>query len=100
MGPQRKLGIYIGYESPSILKYLEPITDDQFTARYADCIFDEDHFPTLGGDKNKKLKECREISWNVKDLQYLDPRISQAEQEVQKIINLQYLASNLLTTKE
>ena len=26
MGPQRKLGIYIGYESPSILKYLEPIT--------------------------------------------------------------------------
>ena len=100
MGPQRKLGIYIGYESPSILKYLEPITDDQFTARYVDCIFDEDHFPTLGGDKNKKLKECREISWNVKDLQYLDPRNSQAEQEVQKIINLQYLASNLLTTNE
>ena len=61
MGPQRKLGIYIGYESPSILKYLEPITGDQFTARYVDCIFDGDHFPALAGDNNQKLKECREI---------------------------------------
>ena len=95
MGPQRKLGIFIGYESPSILKYLEPITGDQFTARYVDCIFDEDNFLELGGDKNQKLKECREISWNVKDLQYLDPRTSQTELEVQKIINLQYLASNM-----
>ena len=70
MGPQRKLGIYIGYESPSILKYLEPITGDQFIARCADCIFDEDHFLALRGDKNQKLKECREISWNSKDLQF------------------------------
>ena len=76
MGPQRKLGIYIGYESPSILKYLEPITWDQFTTQYADCIFDKDHFLALGGDNNQKLKECREISWNVKDLQYLDPHTS------------------------
>ena len=56
MGPQRKLGIYIGYESPSILNYLETITGDPFTARYADYIFDEDHFPALGGNKNKKIK--------------------------------------------
>ena len=61
----------------------------------ADCIFDEDHFPTLGGDKNQKLKECQEISWTVKHLQYLDPRTSQTELEVQKITSLQYLASNL-----
>ncbi|KAL0337645.1 UNVERIFIED_CONTAM: Retrovirus-related Pol polyprotein from transposon TNT 1-94 [Sesamum calycinum] len=33
MGPQRRLGIYIGFEYPSIIKYLEPMTDDQFTAR-------------------------------------------------------------------
>ena len=88
MGPQRKLGIFISYESPSILKYLEPITGDQFTARYVDCIFDEDNFSALGGDKNQKLKECREITWNVKDLQYLDPHTSQTELEVHKIINL------------
>ena len=76
MGPQRKLGTYIGYEYPSILKYLEPIIRDQFTAWYTDCIFDKDNFLALGGDKNKQLKECREISWNVKDLQYLDPHTS------------------------
>jgi hypothetical protein len=49
MGPHRKLGIYMGYQSPSIIKYLEPLTGDLFTARYADCIFSEDHFPALGG---------------------------------------------------
>jgi hypothetical protein len=48
MGPHKKLGIYVGYQSPSIIKYLEPLIGDLFMARYADCIFDEDHFPTLG----------------------------------------------------
>ena len=95
MGPQRKLGIYIDYESPSILKYLEHITGDQFIAQYVECIFDEDHFLEFGGDKNQILKGCREISWNVKDLQYLDPRTSQTKLKVHKIINLQYFASNM-----
>jgi hypothetical protein len=49
MGPHRKLRIYIGYETPSIIKYLDPMTGDLHTARYADCVFDEDHFPVLGG---------------------------------------------------
>jgi len=49
MGPRRKLGIYVGYQSPSIIKYLEHLTGDVFTARYVDCILNEDHFPTLGG---------------------------------------------------
>jgi hypothetical protein len=49
MGPHRKLGIYVGYETQSITKYLKPMTGDLHTARYADCVFDEDHFPALGG---------------------------------------------------
>ncbi|CAA0822265.1 Unknown protein, partial [Striga hermonthica] len=36
MGPQRRLRIYVGYESPSIIKYLEPKTGDVFTARFDD----------------------------------------------------------------
>ena len=32
MGPHRKLGIYVGYQSPSIIKYLEPLIGDVFTA--------------------------------------------------------------------
>jgi hypothetical protein len=48
MGPQRRLGIYIGFHSPSIIKYLEPLTGDVFTARFADYEFDEIIFPILG----------------------------------------------------
>jgi hypothetical protein len=44
------LGIYIGYESPSIIKYLEPSTGDIFIARFANCHFDESNFPTTGGE--------------------------------------------------
>jgi hypothetical protein len=44
MGPHKKLGIYVGFQSPSILKYLEPITGDLFTTYFVDCIFNEDHF--------------------------------------------------------
>ena len=39
MGPQRRMGIYVGYDSPSIIRYLEPLTGDLFTARFTDCHF-------------------------------------------------------------
>ena len=39
MGPQRMMGIYVGYDSPSIIRYLEPLTGDLFTARFTDCHF-------------------------------------------------------------
>jgi hypothetical protein len=45
------------YHSPLIIKYLEPLTGDLFTARYADCIFNVDHFSALGGDY-KYHSEC------------------------------------------
>jgi hypothetical protein len=50
MGPQRKVEIYVRFKSPSIIKYLESLTGDLFTAWFADCIFNEDHFPALGGE--------------------------------------------------
>ena len=52
MGPQRRLGIYVGFDSPSIIRYLEPLTDDVFTARFADSHFNESVFPSLGGEKS------------------------------------------------
>jgi hypothetical protein len=57
VGPHRKLGIHVGYKSPSIIKYLEPLTGDLFTARHDDCIFDEDNFQALWGD-NMYHNEC------------------------------------------
>ena len=49
MGPQRRIGIYVGLDSPSIIKYLEPMTGDVFKARFADCHFNETVFPQFGG---------------------------------------------------
>lgn len=86
------MGIYVGYESPSIVKYLEPTTGDLFTACFVDFHFDESNFPTLGGE-NKKLE--KKISWNELSLSHLDPRTKQCELEVQKIIQLQNLANQL-----
>jgi len=93
MGPHRKLGIYVGYVTASIIKYLEPMTGDLHMARYADCVFDEDQFPALGGDRHPE--ECREIEWNASGMQSLDPRTSESELEVQRIIHLQGLANEL-----
>jgi hypothetical protein len=53
-GPHKKLGIYVGFKSPSIIMYIEPMTGDLFTARLADSIFDEDHFLALGGEMYHK----------------------------------------------
>jgi hypothetical protein len=57
MGPQRRLRIYIDFYSPSIIKYLEPLTGDIFTARFTYCQFDETIFSILG-EKRKAEKTC------------------------------------------
>ena len=85
----------MGYQSPSIIKYLEPLTGDLFTARFADCIFNEEHFPALGGDFKYQKGECREIDWDAKSISSSDPRTKENELQVQKIIGLQNIANNL-----
>ncbi|CAL2237733.1 unnamed protein product [Prunus armeniaca] len=93
MGPQRHLGIYIGFNSPSIIRYLEPLKGDMFTIRFADCQFDETIFPPLGGEKVPLPEERHEITW--KSLSHLDPYTNQSECEVQRIIHLQSIANQL-----
>ncbi|GJY77293.1 disease resistance CC-NBS-LRR class family protein [Tanacetum coccineum] len=93
MGPQRKLGIYVGFNSPLIIKYLEPLTGDIFTAHFADCQFDETMFLILGRE-NKKLNK-QDVTWNASQISFLDPRSGQCELEVQKIIHLQRIANEL-----
>ena len=63
-------------------------------ARYADCIFNEDHFPALGGDY-KYHSECQEINWDAQGISSSDPRTQETKQQVQKIIHLQHIANNL-----
>ncbi|XP_024009984.1 uncharacterized protein LOC112085177 [Eutrema salsugineum] len=92
MGPQRRLGIYNGYDSPSIIRYLEPLTGDVFTARFADCHFDEKVFPVLRGE-NKGVG--KDIKWSVPSLLHLDPPTKQSELEVRRIMHLQSIANQL-----
>ena len=65
-----------------------------FTARIADCHFDENLFLPLGGDKPIP-EEWREITWSESSLSHLDPHTKQFELEVQKIIHLQGLVNQL-----
>ncbi|XP_068309791.1 uncharacterized protein [Pyrus communis] len=82
MSPQRKMGIYVGYDSPSIVCYLEPLTGNLFTTRFADCHFDETVFPSLRGDKHANVPvEHRELSWYAPTMSHLNPRTAQSETE-------------------
>jgi len=87
------LEIYVGYDSPQIIKYLEPSIANLFTARFAGSHFDESVFPMLGGERKKLEKD---ISWNELSLSHLDPRTKECELEVRWIIHLQKLANQLL----
>ena len=54
---------------------LEPLTGDLFTARFADCHFDEIVFPPLGGDNNVTVPdERRELTWNVPTMSLMIPK--------------------------
>jgi hypothetical protein len=57
MGPQHRLGVYVGFDSPSIIRYLEPLTNNIFKARFENCYFDENIFTSLG--RENSLPEAR-----------------------------------------
>lgn len=44
------ISIYVGFDSPFNIRYLEPLTGDIFSAQYADCHFGESIFPKSGGE--------------------------------------------------
>jgi hypothetical protein len=73
---------------------MEPLIEDLFTARYADCIFNEDHFLTLGRDYMYH-SECQKINWDDKFILSSDSRTKETKLLVQKIINLQNIINNL-----
>ena len=51
LGPQRRLSIYVGFQSSSIINYIEPLIGEVFTTRYAYCHFNKDVFSPLGGEE-------------------------------------------------
>jgi len=93
MGPKRQLAIYVGFQSPSIVRYLSPQTGDLFTAHVTMCEFDETMFPKLG----KEDMSPRE-SFNFDQPQTMqlhkDPYTGQGEKEVRRILHLHRIAEN------
>ena len=83
MGPQQRLRIYVGFDSPSIIRYLEALIGDVFTTRFADFHFNESVFSSLRGE-NSIPDKPREISWKTSTMTHLDPHTNQYELEVTK----------------
>jgi hypothetical protein len=81
MVPHRRMWIYVGFQSSVHFKIPGALTDDLFTERFADCIFNGDHFLALGRD-NKFINDDREIDWDDKSIISYDPRTKETEHQV------------------
>ena len=81
MGSQRRLGISVGFDYPSIIRYLAPLTSDVLIAHFVDCHFNESVFSPLGGEKFV-LEERQEITWNASTKSHFDHHTNQCELKV------------------
>ena len=95
MGPYHRLGIYVGFDFPSINRYLEPHMRDMVKTSPKDCEFDESLFSALdNGLLQSKVKH--KISWTTPTLSHLDPRTRQNDEEIMQILHIQELCSLVL----
>src|SRR6202048_3504192 len=91
LGPQRHEGIYVGYASPSIIRYLEPATGNLLKARFANCKFLEHVFPSLPSNKpipSLNFGAPETLTMNP------DPPTSLTNTETSKLLSLKALAEN------
>jgi hypothetical protein len=90
-GPQRQQGIYVGFDSPSIIRYLDPQTTNMFRAKFLNCKFLENVFPKL----NLPIPRTPLTFGAPKTLTMNpDPPTSLANSKVLKLLNLKALAEN------
>ena len=54
IGAQCQQGIYVGFDSPSIVRFLEPTTTNLYKARFVNCRFIETKFPSLPSNTQSK----------------------------------------------
>ena len=95
MGPHHRLGIYGGFDFPSINRYLKSHMRDTVTASPKDCEFDESLFPALDNDLLQPKVEHK-IFWTTPTLSHLDPRTRQNDEEIMQILHIHELCSPVL----
>ena len=86
----REEGIYIGFDSPSIIQYLVPSTDTLLRAQFQNCVFEETMFPCIPSPPSTprlNFSALETFTMNPK------PKTSLDKTKVQKI--LQALAERL-----
>jgi hypothetical protein len=93
IGPHRQEGIYIGFDSTSIIRYLDPQTGNLLRARFVNCRFVETIYPTL---KQKPAPPPEPLNFQAPETLTMnhDPPTSLTNTEVLKLLNLKSLAEN------
>jgi transposase InsO family protein len=90
----REGGVYLGFDSPSIIRYLILATGVMHKARFQKCTFDENSFPATSSENNKpslSLDFWAPETFTMNP----DPRTSLADSEVKKLLDLKQLAKKL-----
>ena len=90
--PHRQRAIYLGFDSPSVIRYKLIGSDDIYKARFQNCKFIETKFPSSKAkvDHSKLIFKSEEtLTLNP------DPRTALADAEVRKLIHLQALAEKI-----
>ena len=89
----RKEEIYVGFDFPSILRYIIHTTGALLCTHFQNYVFKETIFPRINSPKNTSNLCFRALKTLMLNS---DPRTALTETEVQKILHLQALAQRLL----
>ena len=94
IGPHRFEALYLGFDSPSIIRYMDLTNGSIQKARFVNCKFVENVFPKPPLDPTQKqvpltFKSTESLTSNP------DPRTALPETEVTKLLNLKDLADQV-----
>ena len=92
IGTHRIEGIYVGFDSLSVIRYLSLPAGTLLRARFQNSHFDETIFSILPNTKDTGLLDFFAPQTFT---QNPDPRIALTKQEVRKLVNLKALANRL-----
>ena len=88
----RIAGVYVGFDSPSVIRYLTPSTGVLHKASFQNSQFDENSFPSVTSPQpNTPLEFWAPETFTLNP----DPRTALTDSEVKKLLDLQALAEKL-----
>ena len=94
IGTHRVESIYLGFDSPSIIRYMDIGNGNILKARFVNCKFVENVFPKPITDSTRKSVP---LTFKAPETSTLnpDPRTALADTEMQKLLNLKDLVDQI-----